>query len=88
MRRRDPDQVRWLATVVGGGVAVAAVAVLLETLRRSVLRIDAAVDRAWTAGKLVAQNTQTGHLLQGTTARTAALRDQLGMPDGGKERAR
>lgn len=89
MTRRDANRTRWLVTLAFGGVTVVAVAGLLETLRRSVEEVDAAVDRVWTAGKLVAQNTQAGHLLQGTTARTAALRHQLGSPNGaGKERAR
>jgi hypothetical protein len=84
---RDATEVRWLVTLAGGGVVLVAVAGLLETLRRSVQEVDAAVGRAWTAGKLVAQDTQTGHLLQGTTARTAVLRGDLGMPDGDKEGA-
>ncbi|WP_157936798.1 hypothetical protein [Geodermatophilus chilensis] len=88
MTHADPNQVRWLVTLAGGGVAVLAVAGLLETLRRSVADVDAAVDRVWTAGKLVAQNTQAGHLLRETTARTAALHGALGAPDGSKERAR
>ena len=87
MTRRDEVRARWLVTLAGGGVAVVAVAALLETLRRSVEKIDAAVQRAWTAGKLVAQNTQTAHLLEATTARTAALRQQLAAPDD-EERAR
>ena len=89
MTRRDPNEVRWRITLAAGAVTVLAVAGLLETLRRSVGQVDAAVDRVWTAGKLVAQDTQTAHLLQVTAARTAALRRQLGSPDGaGKERAR
>ena len=88
MTRRDPDEVRWLVSLAGGGVVVVAVAGLLEILRRSVRDVDEAVERAWTAGKLVAQNTQSGHLLSGTTARTAALRQQLGTPAGNEERAR
>ena len=89
MTHRDADETRWLVSLAFGGVTLAAVAGLLETLRRSVQDVDAAVDRVWTAGKLVAQNTQAGHLLSGTTARTATLRHQLGSPNGaGKERAR
>jgi hypothetical protein len=89
MRRRDPNELRWRLTLAAGAGTVVAVAALLETLRRSVEQVDAAVDRVWTAGKLVAQDTQTAHLLQVTAARTAALRRQLGSPDGaGRERAR
>lgn len=88
MTRRDATEVRWLTTLAGGGVVLVAVAGLLEVLRRSVREVDAAVGRAWTAGKLVAQDTQTGHLLQGTAARTAVLRGNLAMPDGDEERAR
>ncbi|TQN42572.1 hypothetical protein FHU33_1976 [Blastococcus colisei] len=88
MKHRDPNELRWLATLAGGGVAVLAVAGLLETLRRSVVNVDEAVDRVWTAGKLVAQNTQAGHLLRQTTARAATLRDHLESANGAKERAR
>ena len=87
MTRRDATEVRWVVTLAGGGVVLVAVAGLLEALRRSVRQVDAAVGRAWTAGKLVAQDTQTGHLLSGTTDRTAVLRRDLGMPDGDKESA-
>ncbi len=89
MTRRDPDEARWAVTLAVGGVVLVTVAGLLEALRRSVVQVDAAVDRVWTAGKLVAQNTQAAHLLDGTAARAAALRHQLGSPNGaGKERAR
>jgi hypothetical protein len=87
MTGRKADELRWLVTLAGGGVAVLAVAGMLETLRRSVVDVDAAVDRLWTAGKLVAQNTQAGHLLRQTTARTATLRDHLKSANGAKERA-
>jgi hypothetical protein len=86
--RPDPDELRWGVTLGVGAVVVVTVAGLLEALRRSVADVDAAVDRVWTAGKLVAQNTQAAHQLEGTAARAAALRHQLGSPDGaGKERA-
>ena len=87
MTHRDATEVRWLVSLAGGGMVLVAVAGLLETLRRSVQEVDAAVERAWTAGKLVAQDTQTGHLLSGTTDRTAVLRRDVGMPDGDKESA-
>jgi hypothetical protein len=88
MTHREADELRWLVTLAGGAVAVLAVAGLLETLRRSVSDVDGAVDRVWTAGKLVAQNTQAGHLLRQTTARATTLRDHLESANDAKERAR
>ena len=70
----------WRATLVGGVVVLAAVGGLLELLRRAVLDVEEAVDRVWTAGKRLAQNTQAAHLLQTTKAQTGALREELERP--------
>ncbi len=77
MNRRDPTEQRWRATLVGGAVVLGAVLCLLEALRRAVLDVEAAVDRVWTTGKGLAQNTQATHLLNATKVRTAAVRDEL-----------
>lgn len=67
----------WRGTLVAGlGVAVV-VTGLLETLRRTVDEVDAAVDRVWAAGQGVAQNTQTAHLLAGTRKGGGALVEEL-----------
>jgi hypothetical protein len=75
--RRGRTEQRWRRTLAGGVVVLAAVGGLLEALRRAVLEVDAAVDRVWTAGKRLAQNTQAAHLLHETKARTATLREEL-----------
>ncbi len=75
--KRDPTEQRWRATLVGGAVVLGAVLCLLEALRRAVLDVEAAVDRVWTTGKGLAQNTQATHLLNATKVRTAAVRDEL-----------
>ena len=77
MRRRTADQRRWRLTLAGGVVVLGAVAGLLEGLRRSVRDVDRAVTDVWTAGKRLAQNTQSAHILQTTRTRTAQLRQEL-----------
>jgi len=64
-------------TLAGGVVVLGAVGGLLEALRRSVQDVDRAVSDVWTAGKRLAQNTQSAHVLQTTRARTAQLREEL-----------
>lgn len=86
MRSHDADRTRWLVTLAAGGVVVAVVAGLLEVLRRSVDDVDDAVQRVWTTGKLVAQNTQVAHLLANTRQASDALRVELGVPNGTRER--
>ncbi len=77
MRRRTADQRRWRLALAGGVVVLGAVAGLLEGLRRSVRDVDRAVTDVWTAGKRLAQNTQSAHILQTTRTRTAQLRQEL-----------
>lgn len=71
------NQILWWATL--GAVLLVAVVVwaLLEMLRRSVEDLERAVDRLWTMGKRVAQNTQTTHLLTTTRTRGGELLDEL-----------
>jgi hypothetical protein len=73
----DANMTAWRASLVGGVVVAAAVWGLLEALRRSVLDVDKAVDDVWIAGKRLAQNTQTTHLLAGTHERGAGLLAEL-----------
>ena len=67
----------WLALIVGL-VVFLVVWGLLEVLRRAVVEINRAVSDVWTMGKRVAQNTQTAHVLETTSARAADLVDELG----------
>jgi len=71
------DDAAWTGTLVAGVVVAGVVWGLLETLRRSVVRVEAAVDEVWAAGQRVARNTQTTHLLSGTARHSAELRDAL-----------
>lgn len=71
------DQTLWWITLgVALGVALL-VWLLLELLRRTVVEVDRAVNEVWTAGKQLAQNTQTTHLLNTTKARGGELVEEL-----------
>ena len=73
-RRRSTDtDAAWAAALGGGLVAALAVWGLLEALRRAVIDVEEGVDAVWTAGKRLAQNTQTTHLLLGTKERGVEL---------------
>lgn len=74
----DPaDAARWRASLVVGLVVAGVVWTLLEALRRAAVGVDRSVDDVWTAGKRLAQNTQTAHLLNGTRAGGVALLEEL-----------
>lgn len=82
MRRRDAgsdpaDAAAWRASLAGGLVVAGAVWALLEALRRAAIDVDRGVEDVWTAGKRLAQNTQTTHLLEGTRNGGAALLQEL-----------
>ena len=83
MRRRPPpaldpaDAARWRASLVVGLVVAVVVWALLEALRRAAVDVERSVEDVWTAGKRLAQNTQTAHLLNGTRAGGVALLDEL-----------
>jgi DICT domain-containing protein len=68
---------RWAATLAGGVVVLAAVAGLLEALRRGVHLVDRRVEGVWTAGQRLAGVTQAAHLLGDTRRRTGELRAAL-----------
>lgn len=71
------NEVLWWITL-GAGLAVALLVwFLLEWLRRTVADIDRAVEDVWRAGKHLAQNTQTTHLLNTTKERGAELVGEL-----------
>jgi len=71
------NQEAWWITLAVGLVVALVVWALLELLRRTVNRIDAGVSKLWESGKLVAQNTQTTHLLGTTAARGADLAEEV-----------
>ncbi len=67
----------WLGLAVGLVVA-GVVWFLLEWLRRTVRDVNDGVTAIWTAGKLVAQNTQTTHLFLTTRTLGGDLLAELG----------
>ncbi len=71
-------ELAWGLGLAIGLVVAVVVWTLLELLRRTVKDVDAGTTAIWTAGKLVAQNTQTTHLLQTTKARGGDLLAELG----------
>ncbi|MEJ7793099.1 MAG: hypothetical protein WKF65_14105 [Gaiellaceae bacterium] len=71
-------ELAWGLGLAIGLVVAVVVWTLLELLRRTVNDVDAGTTAIWTAGKLVAQNTQTTHLLQTTKARGGDLLAELG----------
>lgn len=71
------NETAWWVTLVVGLVVALVVWGLLETLRRTVLEVERAVQDVWTMGKRVAQNTATSHLLQTTKARGGDLLEEL-----------
>ena len=71
------NETAWWITLAVGLVVAVVVWVLLERLRRQVRDIEPAVDRLWTMGKRVAQNTSTTYLLEGTKSRGVELLEEL-----------
>ena len=74
----DGVELAWGLGLAVGLVIAVVVWTLLEVLRRTVSDVDEGATAIWTAGKLVAQNTQTTHLLQTTKARGGDLLAELG----------
>ncbi len=66
------EQTAWVGALGLGVVILAAVVVLLERLRRSVLGAERGIGAVWATAQRLAQNTQAAHLL-GTT-RSGGLR--------------
>lgn len=71
-------ELAWGLGLAVGLVIALVVWMLLEALRRTLRDVDEGATAIWTAGKLVAQNTQTTHLLQTTKARGGDLLAELG----------
>ncbi len=71
-------ELAWGLGIAIGLLVAVVVWTLLELLRRTVNDVEAGATAIWTAGKLVAQNTQTTHLLQTTKARGGDLLAELG----------
>ena len=67
----------WWRTLVAGLVVAVVVWALLERLRRTVNRVEEAVERVWLSGKHVARQTQVAHLLGTTAARGSDLAAEL-----------
>jgi hypothetical protein len=67
----------WWLTLAIGLVVALVVWALLELLRRSVNEVEQSVDRVWTMGKRVAQNTSTTYLLTATKDRGGDLLEEL-----------
>ena len=74
----DGVELAWGLGLAVGLVIAVVVWTLLEILRRTVRDVNEGVSAIWTAGKLVAQNTQTTHLLLTTKARGGDLLAELG----------
>lgn len=76
----DPVVVRrWWAALALGAVVIGAVAALLETLLRSVRRIEHGAAEVWRVGKLIANNTVHVPLL----VRTNQIVDEIAAASGG-----
>lgn len=71
------NEVLWWITLGVGLIVALLVWFLLEWLRRTVNDIDRGVQGVWTAGKHLARNTQTTHLLNTTKERGVELVDEL-----------
>lgn len=71
------NETLWWITLGVGLVVALLVWLLLEALRRTVNDVDRSVNEVWTAGKKLAQNTQTAHLLNTTKARGGELAAEL-----------
>lgn len=71
------QETAWLISLGVGLVVALVVWFLLEWLRRTVNEIERAVDRVWTMGKRVAQNTATSHMLVSTRDLGTELRDEV-----------
>ncbi len=74
------NETLWWITLAVGLVVALVVWALLEYLRRAVRDVEPAVDRLWTMGKRLAQNTSTTYLLQTTKERGGELLDTLQPP--------
>jgi hypothetical protein len=71
------NQTLWWITLGVGLVVALVVWVLLEALRRTVTEVASNVEGVWAAGKQLAQNTQTTHLLETTAARGGELVEEV-----------
>jgi len=60
------NQTLWWITLAVGLVVAVVVTALLETLRRTVVKVNESVEVLWTMGTRVAQNTSTTYVLDTT----------------------
>ena len=63
----------WTASLVGGLVVIAAVAVLLQTLTRTAEQIQVGAAEIWRIGKLIANNTVHSPLIHRTNQHAASI---------------
>ncbi len=72
------NQSAWTYTLVVGVVVLLVVIVLLELLRRAVVKLNADIWDTWVNGKAVVKNTAMTYLLKNTRDSGEALVDELG----------
>ncbi len=76
----------WGVTLVVGAVVIIVVAILLNLIKNTAKKIDAAAGTIWTEGKLVANNTIHIPLFLGTTNKAAGeiLKTAVNILEGAK----
>ena len=72
------NQSAWVLTLVVGVVVLLVVIALLETLRRTVVNLNADLWSTWVNGKEVVKNTATTFLLKNTRNSGNELVEELG----------
>lgn len=72
------NQTAWSITLVVGLVVAIVVWILLEVLRRTVLKVEVAAREAWESGRQLEHNTFQTFLLKSTRERGAELVEELG----------
>jgi hypothetical protein len=71
------NQSAWVASLVVGVVVLLVVIVLLEVLRRTVLKLNDDIWSTWVNGKAVVKNTAMSYLLKNTRDSGNELVDEL-----------
>lgn len=71
------NQSAWVYTLVVGFVVLLVVIALLETLRRTVLKLNDDIWDTWVNGKAVVKNTAMTYLLKNTRQSGDELVDEL-----------
>lgn len=71
------NQSAWVTTLVAGAVVLVVVLILLEVLRRTVLKLNADLWQLWMNGKGVVRNTATSFSLKNTRNSGEELVEEL-----------